>query len=332
MTIEKLPSGSYRITQMEKGKRYRITVSMDHKPTNAEAVKLIGKVMNRKPPKVNMTFNDACNAFIESKDNILSPSTVREYKRTKERIPVTFSCKNINDITSLDIQTMVNGWSADLAPKTVRNYYAFVSAVLKSVEIELKTPQLPQKDKHTPYIPSQDDVRAVQKQFIGTKYEIPFFLLCLGLRRSELCALTIDDLSGNTLTIDKALVQNTNKEWVVKKTKTTESTRTVVIPKEIANKIREQGYIYNGSPTTLYTVLIRAQKKAEVPQFKLHALRHFFCSYMHDLGYSDKQIQEMGGWKTSYTIDTVYKHAMNMDDVKEEMAYQISIVLRVFGE
>lgn len=332
MTIEKLPSGSYRITQMEKGKRYRITVSLDHKPTNAEAVKLIGKVMNRKPHKANMTFNDACNAFIESKDNILSPSTVREYKRTKERIPVTFSSKNINDITSLDLQTMVNGWSADLAPKTVRNYYAFVSAVLKSVEIELKTPQLPQKDKHITYIPSQDDIKAVQKQFKGTKYEIPFFLLCLGLRRSELCALTIDDLSGNTLTIDKALVQNTNKEWVIKKTKTTESTRTVVIPKEIANKILEQGYIYNGSPTTLYTVLIRAQKKAGVHQFKLHALRHFFCSYMHDLGYSDKQIQEMGGWKTPYVLNTVYKHAMNMDDVKEEMAEQISIVLRVFGE
>jgi len=332
MTIEKLPSGSYRITQMEKGKRYRITVSLDHRPTNAEAVKLIGKVMNRKPPKVNMTFNDACNAFIESKDNILSPSTVREYKRTKERIPVTFSSKHINDITSLDLQALVNRWSADLAPKTVRNYYAFVSAVLKSVEIELKIPQLPQREKTEPYIPTENDIKAIQAQFKGTPYEIPFFLLCLGLRRSELCALTIDDLEGNVLTINKALVQDDTKKWIVKKTKTTDSTRTIVLPKNIADRIHKQGYIYNGSPTTLYTVLIRAQKKAGVPQFKLHALRHFFASYMHEKGYTDKQIQEMGGWKTPYVLNTVYKHAMNMDDVKEEMAEQISIVLAIFGE
>ena len=62
------------------------------------------------------------------------------------------------------------------------------------------------------------------------------------------------------------------------------------------------------------------------------ALRHFFASYMHEKGYTDKQIQEMGGWKTPYVLNTVYKHAMNMDDVKEEMAEQISIALRVFGE
>jgi len=330
MTIEKLKSGSYRITQMEKGHRYRVTV--DHKPTKNEAVKLLAQIIQRTPSRVNMTFDDACAAFIASKNNVISPTTEREYIANRKKIPEWFSSKHINDITTIDVQTLVNEWSVRLAPKTVRNYLGFVMPVLKSVEVDVKTPQLPQKDKHIPYIPSQDDVKAINKQFKGTKYEIPFFLLCLGLRRSELCALTIDDLSGNTLTIDKALVQNSEKEWVIKKTKTTESTRTVVIPKEIANKIREQGYIYNGSPTTLYTVLIRAQKKAGVPQFKLHALRHFFASYMHEKGYTDKQIQEMGGWKTPYVLNTVYKHAMNMDDVKEEMAEQISIVLRVFGE
>jgi len=50
----------------------------------------------------------------------------------------------------------------------------------------------------------------------GTKYEIPFRLGCLGLRRSEICALTKKDLKGNILTVHKALVLNSDNKFVEK--------------------------------------------------------------------------------------------------------------------
>jgi integrase len=326
MTIEKLPSGSYRITQMENGKRFRIT--LDHKPSKIEAMKLIAEAVEKRPEKVNMTFDDACAAFIDSKANILSPSTKREYGNMRRKIPQDFSKKYLTSITSMDVQKLTNDWSANLAPKTVRNYANFVLAVLKSADIEIKSPHLPQKEKKTAYIPSENDIIAIQEQLKGTEYEIPFFLLCLGLRRSELCALTIDDLNGNTLTINKALVLNESKQWVIKATKTTDSTRTIIIPQDIADKIRERGYVYKGHPANLYDNLRRAQDRAGIPHFKLHALRHFFCSYMHDLGYSDKQIQEMGGWAdASQVMRNIYKHAMNMDRAKAEMSAQVSNLL-----
>ena len=87
----------------------------------------------------------AADAFLESKSNILSPSTKRLYKTTLKTIPVKFKLKYVNTITSLDVQKLVNDWSARLAPKTVSNYANFVTAILKSVDSEVKPPKLPQK-------------------------------------------------------------------------------------------------------------------------------------------------------------------------------------------
>lgn len=326
MTIEKLPSGSYRLSQMENGKRYRITI--DHKPSKTEALKLLAEAVDRKPVKANLSLDDAVSAYIDTKANILSPATKREYGNMRRKIPKELSEKHLNAITSIDIQKYVNDLSADLAPKTVKNYSNFIMSVLKFWDIPIKSPNLPQRKKDEVYIPTTEDIQAIQAQFEGTEYEIPFFLLCLGLRRSELCALTTDDLDGCTLTIDKALVLDENKKWVIKQTKTAESTRTIEIPQEIADRIRERGYIYKGHPANLYDNLRRAQDRAGIPHFRLHHLRHFFASYMHDLGYSDKQIQAMGGWKTDNILKTVYQHAMNLEKTKHEMSAQVFWLIR----
>ncbi len=49
------------------------------------------------------------------------------------------------------------------------------------------------------------------------------------LRRSEICALTTDDVHGNTISISKAMVRVSNKEWIIKTTKTISSTREVIM-------------------------------------------------------------------------------------------------------
>lgn len=321
MYIEKLPSGSYRITQTKNGHRYRITV--DHKPEDDEAILLMAKVIQKRPTVNNMRFCDAAEAFIDSKSNILSPKTRKENLALIKRVPDDFSRKYINTITSIDVQKLVNQWSSRLSPKTVENYANFVLAVLKSADIDVKRPQLPQKIKHDTYIPSVDEVKAVENE-MADKYKVAFFLACMGLRKSEICALTLDDLDGNTLSISKALVQAPDNTYVIKTTKTTDSTRTIIIPDEIAYKIRQQGFIYEGHPDNLYKNIKRAQDRAGVPRFKLHALRHFFASFMHDKGYSDKQIQEMGGWKTDNVMKSVYQHAMNMNEAKAKMSSDIS--------
>ena len=84
--------------------------------------------------------------------------------------------------------------------------------------------------------------------------------------------------------------------------------------------IKKQGYIYNEYPGKITDKLRQTQKKLGVREFRLHDLRHFSCSFLHDLGYSDKAIMAWHGWKSTYVLNSVYKHAMNMEKVKLKMA------------
>jgi len=327
MNIEKLPSGSYRIRHTDNGITYRMTVK--YKPTRTEAMALITEQIKQKPVSAIITFEDACNAYIDAKYNVLSPTTRKEYLGTIGRLPESFKQTRLSQITSLTVQKVVNDLSVTRSPKTVQNYTAFITAVLRSQEVAFRQPKLPQKEKKPIYIPTEDDIKAILAEISGSEYEIPFILSCFGLRRSEVCALTVDDLHGCELTINKAKVKDENKQWVIKTTKTTESTRTIIIPQDIADRIREQGYVFNGSPHSYQKMIPRVLKKLGLPSFSLHKMRHFFASYLHSKGYSDKQIQEMGGWKTDNVMKTVYQHAMDMDVAKQKAADDISAMIKL---
>ena len=326
MTIEKRPNGNYRIVEMRNGVRYRITV--DHKPTKNEAKKLLEDKIGGFSDKT--VFKKAAESYIESKSNVLSPSSIRGYKTIiKCQITDEFLNMPIERIDLPCIQILINTLSNTYAPKTVKNVSAFVMSVLKFYGSDVKSPTLPAKKPKQDYIPTEEDIKRILAEVKGTRYEVPFILGTFGLRRSEICALTPEDLKGNTLTINKALVLNENNKWTLKNTtKTEKSTRTVVVPDYVAELIRENGAC-PCTPHSLYWKLQRVQMSLSIPRFPFHKLRHFFASYMHDLGYSDKQIQEFGGWKTDNIMKSVYQHAMSMSEVKENMANNIGNLLKI---
>lgn len=329
MKIEKLPSGSYRIRKMYKGKIYSVT--FEHKPTQKEAMQAMAEELDKVQEKhTSMTFKTACEKYIESKRNVLSPSTITGYNAIVRQISVLFLQKNIHDITALDVQIEINRMAEKCSPKTVRNYHGFISAVLGVFCPNLKIcTTLPQKLKNEPYIPSDDDVRRILEHARGTEYEIPIILACYGMRRSEICALTLDDLTGDTLIINKAKVINENKEWVIKTTKTTASTREVIIPIDIADKIREKGYIYNGYPNCITKYLERIEKELEMPHFPMHKLRHYFASKMSAMNVPEADIMRMGGWETDHVMKGVYRHSMEDKNktIQRKAAEQLHSVL-----
>jgi integrase len=69
----------------------------------------------------------------------------------------------------------------------------------------------------------------------------------------------------------------------------------------------------------------RALPKLGIPFFSLHKLRHFFASYSHELGYSDAVIQAIGGWETDHVMKSVYRHAMNKDQAKKNIAADFNL-------
>lgn len=317
MKIEKRGPDSYRVRKMYKGQMY--TVTFEHKPTQKEAMLAMAEELQKVQKKhESMDFKAAADEYIEAKRNILSPTTIRGYNSAMKTISKKFQAINIHDITALDIQTEINRLAKERSPKTVRNYHGFISAVLGTFCPNLKIcTTLPQKVKNEPYIPSDEDIKKILDCAKDTEYEIPIILACYGLRRSEICALTVDDISGDVVRINKAKVLNEDAEWIEKATKTTSSTREIVIPMEIADKIRAQGYIYKGHPNIIARFLARTEDRLGIPRFPLHKLRHYFASKMSAMNVPEADIMRMGGWETDHVMKSVYRHSM-ME--KEEQA------------
>ena len=248
---------------------------------------------------------------LEAKRSVISPTTVRCSKSALAMLSPKFAQKNLCDITAIDVQVETNRLAKERSPKTVRNYHGFISAVLATFRPSLKIyTTLPQKVKSEPYIPSDKDVSRILEHAKGTEYEIALCLACYGLRRSEICALTLDDIDGDVLTISKAKVMTEDSRWINKTTKTTASTRKIVIPLKLAEKIREKGYIYKGHPNSITKYLIRVEQLLDIPRFPIHKLRHYFASKMSSMGVPEESVMKMGGWETDYVMKGVYRHAM----------------------
>lgn len=318
MTIDKLPSGSYRIRHQINGRRYTVTVP--YKPTKKEAYKLIQEKING-ADLLRKTFKDCAEEYISGKSHTLSPATIRGYSTVLRMMPEKLKMAEIGTITAWDVQVYIDQLTAEgKTPKTVRNYHGFISAVLATFapETQLST-QLPQRTKNDEYTPSDNDVRRILDAAKGTDYEIPLRLACYGLRRSEICALTSADLDGNLLTINKAKVLGTDRKWYIKSTKTTESTRTIIIDDDLATLIRDTGKIFDGYPNRIYWHLRKTQDALGIPRFPLHYLRHYYASTAHALGIPDAVIMETGGWKTDHVMKRVYRHAKDTADEQAKL-------------
>lgn len=151
------------------------------------------------------------------------------------------------------------------------------------------------------------------------------------MRRGEIVGASIDDLDGNTLHVHRCVVVGANNKEVIKEyPKTYESDRYIVLPPEVADKIRAQGYIYNGTLHSITDAFPRLLDKLGIERFRFHDLRHAFVSIAHAAGLPDAYIQARGGWSTPYTMNHVYKHTLDAD--KRRAQAEINRVFEGFME
>lgn len=305
--LDKLPSGSWRYRKMYKGTTY--TFLFDHKPTEREIALRLAERLQDESGKCG-TFNECIVDYIANRESILSPSSIRTYRNFIKVLKSDLLSKDIYQITQSDIQREINRYSANHAPKSVRSLHGFISAIFNVYrpQFVLKT-SLPRNDIKPRFRPNTEQITAILKEVEGTPYHVSFQLGILGLRRGEICALSLDDLKDNTLTINKTLVYN--KEWIVKETpKTEESNRTIYIPDALADEIREQGFIFDRSPKKLNDYLHKVQDRLEIPRFRFHDLRSYFASYASTLNIPEADIMKMGGWKSDFVFKRLYRESM----------------------
>ena len=131
---KKLPSGKWRALVYDytdsSGKRKYQSFTAE---TKKEAEFLAADYSLNKKSRSStsdMTLYEGYTRYIESKSNILSPSTIRGYvQMQKNSYPSLMDCK-IKSLTQEKIQIAVNEYAAKFSSKTVRNRHGLISAVL----------------------------------------------------------------------------------------------------------------------------------------------------------------------------------------------------------
>lgn len=328
-TAKKLPSGNWNVVVFagkDPGTGKRIYKSFTASTKKEAEFMAADYNYNRKQLSLpqNMTLRQAYDRYIESKSNVLSPSTVREYKRSAKKDLQGLMDQRLSDLTQEKIQMAVNEAALDHSPKSVRNMHGLLSAVLSVYypSLSLHT-RLPQKDKPEIYIPSEEDVKTLLKASEGAPMHIAILLASVGpMRRSEICALMDTDITDTGVYVTKAMVKNEDKEWVIKAPKTTAGKRFIEMPPEIIRELKQiEGRIYPYTPGNITNQFRRLTKKTLGYSFKFHALRHYSASVLHAMGVPDMYIMQRGGWESRETLNQVYTHIISEE--KKEFTKKI---------
>lgn len=269
--------------------------------------------------KNNYTLEEALKKYIESRSNVLSPTTIRGYETLIRNAYPELLQIRIQKLTSQDIQNWANRYSLDHSPKSVANAHGLISAVLSVYEPSLRfNTKLPEKRKIERYIPSDSDIKKLLETIEGSEMEKAVLLAAFGtLRRGEICALTDRDINGDSITVNKAKVRSNKGGMVTKAPKTFSSNRTVEYPHFVIEKFNGiHGQLVKMHPEDISKNFGKILKQIGLPHFRFHDLRHYSASIMHAIGIPDQYIMARGGWKTDTVLKTVYRNVINEEQKK----------------
>lgn len=311
---QKLPSGAYRCRVMVDGKRESV-VDDDPRAAQAKAVALQNGLLKQNKKPESLTVGEAIDRYIESKDAVLSPSTVNGYKKIRKYYIQHLMGIKLSDLTQDKVQREINQMAKERSPKTVRNAHGLLSAALTEYypDLILRT-TLPQKRHYEAAIPSGDDILKILAAARGTKGELPIYLaIWLGLRESEIRGITWDSIEGSELHVRQAIVEGESGP-VVKGTKTYSGDRKIRIPPYIMSLINAQphtsDFLISVSGKAIYSQFSRLCERIGLPHYRFHDLRHANASVMLALGVPDKYAMERMGHATTNMLKTVYQHTM----------------------
>ena len=320
-TARKLPSGNWRVrlflgTDSTGVKRYKSFTAgskreVERLAINYEAEHLVEN---------DMRFGEAVERYISSKSSTLSPSTIHGYRTIAKNYTGLIRDIRLSKLTNELLQRQLDAVAATCAPKTVRNAQGLISAVLKMFPCSF-TPrmQAPAKVKVEVLIPSDEDIKKMLAAAAGRPIEIAILLAAFGsLRRGEICGLCVECVHADHITIKRTVVKDSSGHWILKEQpKTYAGYRDVPLPADVMEKVHNAIHgkapsdrVLDMCPQTIYTAYKRVLKRAGVPDFKFHALRHYFATFCHSIGIPDQYIAEIGGWDDTATLTKIYQHTM----------------------
>lgn len=317
---KQLPSGSWRVQvyDNELKKTVSFTSKLPGKAGKAEAELMareyqLGLKQKRLKGK---KVGECIDEYIALKENVLSPTTVAEYRRCRKNELAALCDIYVSAITSNDIQKHVNKLSLTMKAKTVRNAHGLLVAVLNiyAPDLRIRT-TLPKVQKKIKQLPLVEDVLRV---VVGSDVELPCLLaMWCSLRMSEVRGLKKSDIKNGILTIHSTKVRVNNEDVEKSTTKTIESTRQIKLPERILSLIQalpdDGGYLIPLTAQAIYMRFSRLLERNGIEHMSFHDLRHMNASVMLALGIPDKYAMERGGWSTPSVMKSVYQHTFTAE-------------------
>lgn len=256
----------------------------------------------------------------------------------------------LSELSRKDIQAFVDQQKRKgLNPSTIKLQTTILSTCLKLAvkdEILDKNPcqylSFPKKEKTQRTWFSVDDL----KKFLAidtskdTKGNALKFSALTGLRRGEVLALKWSDVdfTKNTVVVSKSLTW-TEQGWKISNTKTSESVRIIPLSDEVLKILVDQKELTKNNSMIFSRAdgkIIGADnlrhhlnvllEQANLPQVRVHDLRHSFASILHGANVDYKTIQSLLGHASIQTTLNIYVHTN--DQQKKKAAQTMNNLLK----
>lgn len=335
-TAKKLPSGSWRCLvydhteeiiqadgSVKKKRIYRSFTDDDPSPKGkrrAERAASEWAANKETASRCDLTVGEAMDKYIEARSSVLSPGTIREYKRSRKVDLQELMNIRVDKLTQEQVQLAVNREALSHSPKSVRNMHGLLSAVLSAYrpDFALNT-ALPKKIKPKLHIPSESDIQALIEAVTGTDMEIPVLLAAFGpMRRGEIAALDREHIRGNIVHVEYAMALDEHNKWVKKSPKSAAGNRYIEFPQFVIDRIPNvPGNVVHIDPAQISNRFRRIVSRLGLERFRFHDLRHYCASIQHALGIPDAYIMQRGGWESDMVLKSVYRHVL--EDEAEKM-------------
>lgn len=255
-----------------------------------------------------ITVERAIDDYVESRDGVISPSTIKDYYNMKKYFTPILDVE-INAVTNKMVQNLIgdmavckNRYGKCLNERTIKNRIFFLLAALKFSHCYTRFDLRFTESEENEYEPPQRNEYMRLLEVCENNEDRLILMLCglYTLRRGELCGLTGKDIlwDMHSIRVQHSRVQNKNHEWVLKLPKKKHSIRTITIEPSFMELIPHVGpdeFIIRLNPNQVTKRFEKLRKKAWV-DCRLHDLRKYAASIRSDV-MPQKYVESDGGWK-----------------------------------
>lgn len=282
-----------------------------------------------------MTLGQWIPIYLDTyKRGTIKERSFRSIELTARKIPDELKDTELSDIRPMQLQALYNSFGQTCSKSYMDKLRTLVSGLFSTAvdngycdRDPTRNLKIPRIQEHPRESFTPEEVRDILYFAMG--YDRPrigvgiIVLLTTGIRRGELLGLKLSDLSGNVLTINRAVYQEGNRACVQEHVaKTEHSLRSIPLLPEVAFLLRtlphKGEYLFGTRNGTLMnprnfsrdynTFFVHLQDAVpSLRRLPLHCLRHTFATLAMEAGSSLRVVQEMLG-HTNINTTARYSH------------------------